>query len=116
MTDAGLLFYDYAKNILERYGQMEQMFLRFPDKVVKVAASDEIYNYLVSDLLGTFLKVHPEIVFRHSLIQYDADLRVTVVPSETEKGTIRLAYHPSVSFAATRLWSVLSQTLQPALK
>ena len=116
MTDAGLLFYDYAKDILERYGQMEQMFLRFPDKVVKVAASDEIYNYLVSDLLGTFLKVHPEIAFRHSLIQYDADLRVTVVPSETEKGTIRLAYHPSVSFAATRLWSVLSQTLQPALK
>ena len=116
MTDAGALFYQYATDILAKYDEMEQMFLRFPDKVVKVAASDEIYNHLVSNLLDTFLRVHPEVVFQHSFMQEDADLRVTIAPSETEKGTIRLAYHPSVSFAATRLWSVLSQTLQPALK
>lgn len=116
MTDASALFYQYAMDILAKYDEMEQMFLRFPDKVVKVAASDEIYNYLVSNLLDTFLRVHPEVVFQHSFMQEDADLRVTIAPSETEKGTIRLAYHPSVSFAATRLWSVLSQTLQPALK
>ena len=116
MTDAGALFHQYAKDILAKYDEMEQMFLRFPDKVVKVAASDEIYNHLVSNLLDTFLRVHPEVVFQHSFMQEDADLRVTIVPSETEKGTIRLAYHPSVSFAATRLWSVLSQTLQPTLK
>ena len=116
MTDAGALFHQYAKDILAKYDEMEQMFLRFPDKVVKVAASDEIYNHLVSNLLDTFLRVHPEVVFQHSFMQEDADLRVTIAPSETEKGTIRLAYHPSVSFAATRLWSVLSQTLQPALK
>ena len=116
MTDAGALFYQYATDILAKYDEMEQMFLRFPDKVVKVAASDEIYNHLVSNLLDTFLRVHPEVVFQHSFMQEDADLRVTIAPSETEKGTIRLAYHPSVLFAATRLWSVLSQTLQPALK
>ena len=116
MTDAGALFHQYAKDILAKYDEMEQMFLRFPDKVVKVAASDEIYNHLVSNLLDTFLRVHPEVVFQHSFMQEDADLRVTIAPSETEKGTIRLAYHPSVSFAATRLWSVLSQTLKPALK
>ena len=116
MTDAGALFHQYAKDILAKYDEMEQMFLRFPDKVVKVAASDEIYNHLVSNLLDTFLRVHPEVVFQHSFMQEDADLRVTIAPSETEKGTIRLAYHPSVSFAATRLWIVLSQTLQPTLK
>lgn len=116
MTDAGALFHQYAKDILAKYDEMEQMFLRFPDKVVKVAASDEIYNHLVSNLLDTFLRVHPEVVFQHSFMQEDADLRVTIAPSETEKGTIRLAYHPSVSFAATRLWSVLSQTLKPTLK
>ena len=116
MTDAGALFHQYAKDILAKYDEMEQMFLRFPDKVVKVAASDELYNHLVSNLLDTFLRVHPEVVFQHSFMQEDADLRVTIAPSETEKGTIRLAYHPSVSFAATRLWSVLSQTLKPALK
>lgn len=116
MTDAGALFYQYATDILAKYDEMEQMFLRFPDKVVKVAASDEVYNHLVSNLLDTFLRVHPEVVFQHSFMQEDADLRVTIAPSETEKGTIRLAYHPSVSFAATRLWSVLSQTLKPTLK
>ena len=116
MTAAGALFYQYATDILAKYDEMEQMFLRFPDKVVKVAASDEIYNHLVSNLLDTFLRVHPEVVFQHSFMQEDADLRVTIAPSETEKGTVRLAYHPSASFAATRLWSVLSQTLKPALK
>lgn len=111
LTEAGVLFYDYATDILSRYDQMQQMFLRFPDRVVKVVASDEVYGYLVSDLLSVFLKVHPEIVFQHSFLQEDADLRVTIAPSETEKGTIRLAYHPSSAFASTRLWSVLSKML-----
>ena len=111
VTDAGKLFYDYACEILAKYDQMQQMFLRFPDRVVKVAASDEIYNHLVTNLLDTFLKIHPEIVFQHSFMHEDADLRVTISPSPNEKGTVRLAYHPSASFAATRLWSVLSWTL-----
>ncbi len=116
VTDAGAILYDYASEILAKYDQMEQMFLRFPDKVVKVAASDEIYNHLVSNLLDTFLKIHPEVSFQHSFLQDDADLKVSISPSANEKGTVRLAYHPSASFAATRLWSVLFKTLQPALK
>ena len=117
MTDAGALFYQYATDILAKYDEVEQMFLRFPDKVVKVAASDEIYNHLVSNLLDTFLRVHPEVVFQHSFMQEEADLTVRIAPlASKEKGTVRLAYHPSVSFAATRLWSVLSQALKPALK
>ena len=115
MTDAGALFYQYATDILAKYDEMEQMFLRFPDKVVKVAASDEVYNHLVSNLLDTFLRVHPEVVFQHSFMQEDADLRVTIAPSETEKGTVRLAYHPSSAFASTRLWSVLSKMLIQSL-
>jgi hypothetical protein len=90
---------------------MQQMFLRFPDRTVNVAASDEIYNHLVSNLLGTFLKVHPEVTFQHSFMQDDADLKVTISPSPNEKGTVRLAYHPSSVFASTRLWSVLSKML-----
>ena len=115
MTDAGALFYQYATDILAKYDEMEQMFLRFPDKVVNVSASDEIYNHLVSNLLDTFLRVHPEVVFQHSFMQEDADLRVIIAPSETEKGTVRLAYHPSSAFASTRLWSVLSKMLIQSL-
>lgn len=110
-TDAGKLFYDYATAILAKYDEMEQMFLSFPDKVVKVAASDEIYNHLVSNLLDTFLKVHPEVSFQHLFMQDDADLKVTITPSPNEKGTVRLSYHPSSAFASTRLWSVLSKML-----
>jgi DNA-binding transcriptional LysR family regulator len=111
LTDAGAMLYEYATDILERYNEMEQMFLRFPDRIVKVAASDEIYNYLVTNLLGAFMKVHPEIVFQPSFMPEEADLRVTISPSVNEKGMVRLAYHPSESFAATRLWSVLSKML-----
>jgi DNA-binding transcriptional LysR family regulator len=116
MTDAGVLFYQYVSDILSRYDELNQMFLRFPDKIVKVAASDEVYDHLVSNLLETFLRVHPEIVFQHSFMQDDADFTVKISPSPDEKGTIRLSYHPSSAFAATRLWSVLSKILQPALK
>lgn len=116
MTDAGALFYQYAKDILAKYDEMEQMFLRFPDKVVKVAASDEIYNHLVSNLLDTFLRVHPEVVFQHSFMQEEADLTVRIAPlTSKEKGTVRLAYHPSSAFASTRLWSVLSKMLIQSL-
>lgn len=115
LTEAGALFYQYATDILSKYDEMEQLFLRFPDRTVKVAASDEIYNHLVSNLLDTFLKVHPEIVFLHSFMQEDADLVVKISPSTKEKGTIRLAYHPSSAFASTRLWSVLSKLLIQSL-
>ena len=116
LTEAGALFYQYATDILSKYDEMEQLFLRFPDRTVKVAASDEIYNHLVSNLLGTFLKVHPEITFRHSFMQEEADLTVRIAPlTSKEKGTVRLAYHPSSAFASTRLWSVLSKLLIQSL-
>lgn len=112
VTDAGALFHEYATDILSKYDDMQQMFLRFPDRTVNVAASDEVYDHLVSNLLGTFLKVHPEITFRHSFMQEEADLTVRIAPlTSKEKGTVRLAYHPSSAFASTRLWSVLSKML-----
>ena len=116
VTDAGALFHEYATDILSKYDDMQQMFLRFPDRTVKVAASDEIYNHLVSNLLDTFLKVHPEVTFRHSFMQEEADLTVRIAPlASKEKGTVRLAYHPSSAFASTRLWSVLSKMLIQSL-
>lgn len=115
LTPAGKLFYEYAVEIIERYDDMDQMFKRFPDRTVMVSASDDVFDYLVCDLLADFLKVHPEIIIRHSFMQ-EADLRVSIQSSPQEKGMIRLSYHPSQAFAATRLWSVLFKILQPALK
>jgi hypothetical protein len=42
-------------------------------------------------------------------------LKIVLVPDNEKRGMFALSYHPSSSFAATRLWRVLSQCLKPAL-
>ena len=115
LTPSGEFFYEQAVEILQQYDHLHQMLQRLPERVVKVSASEDVFHYLVTVLLDKFQRVHPEVDFQHSFLQ-EADLRVSLEASPIEKGTIRLSYHPSSAFAATRLWSVLSKTLQPALK
>lgn len=112
LTDAGEIFMEYADSILEKYEDIQKMFSRFPDKVVKVSASDEVFNYIVSELLADFLKIHTEITFLNVLAG-DVDLKIVLTPYNKERGMIRLSYHPSSAFASTRLWSVLSEFLEP---
>lgn len=112
LTDAGEIFMEYAGSILEKYEDIQKMFSRFPDKVVKVSASDEVFNYIVSELLADFLKIHTEITFLNVLAG-DVDLKIVLAPYNKERGMIRLSYHPSPAFASTRLWSVLSDFLEP---
>jgi DNA-binding transcriptional LysR family regulator len=85
--------------------------MRFPDTVVRVAASDEVFNYLTVNLLGRFLQVHPEIRFEHAFISESADLKVSLIPTNENRGTLALSYHPSASFASTRLYKVLSEII-----
>ena len=113
LTDAGEMLIEYAKEIIDRYNTVDQIFTRFPDRVVKVAASDELFRYVSASLLGKFLAIHPEINFLHTFME-EPDLAITLAPSGNEKRMMELSYHPSSSFASTRLWSVLSKLLQPA--
>ena len=110
LTTAGEMLIDYANQILDKYHAVDQLFTRFPDRSVKVAASDEVYDYVTSTLLGNFLAIHPEVDFRHSFMD-DPDLTITLSPSKNEKRMMELSYHPSSSFAVTRLWLVLSKLL-----
>ena len=87
------------------------MFMSFPDTVVTVTASEEVFNYLTVNLLGTFLQVHPEVRFEHAFISDVADLKVSLLPSKENKGTLALSYHPSATFANTRLFRVLSEII-----
>ena len=66
------------------------------------------------DLLADFLLAHPELSFERAFIG-DYDLKITLVPDNEKRGMFALSYHPSSSFAATRLWRVLSKCLEPAL-
>ena len=115
LTPAGEVFLEKATEILSKYHDLSQMFMRFPDTVVKVAASDEVFNYLTNDILGSFLQVHPEVRFEHAFIPDNADLTVSLVPAKENRGTFALSYRPSASFVASRLWKVLSYTLKPTL-
>lgn len=115
LTPAGEVFLDKAQEILSKYSDLSQMFMRFPDTVVRVAASDEVFNYLTVNLLGRFIQVHPEIRFEHAFISENADLKVSLIPTYENRGTLALSYHPSASFVASRLWKVLSYTLKPTV-
>ena len=111
LTTAGEVFLEKATEILSKYHDLSQMFMRFPDTVVKVTASDEVFNYLTVNLLSTFLQVHPEVRFEHAFISDVADLKVSLLPSKENKGTLALSYHPSATFANTRLFRVLSEII-----
>ena len=111
LTPAGEVFLEKATEIISKYYDLSQLFMRFPDTVVRVAASDEVFNYLTNDLLGSFLQVHPEVRFEHAFIADNADLKVSLVPSKENRGTLALSYHPSATFANTRLFRVLSEII-----
>lgn len=115
LTPAGRIFKDYAEKILESYAESSQILARFPDTVVKVEASEEVFDYIVEDLLEDFLSVHQEVRFEHAFVG-DYDLKVRLAPDKEKRGMFALSCHPSSSFAATRLWRVLSQCFKPALK
>ena len=51
VTPAGEMLIDYAQEIIDKYDTINQVFTRFPDRVVKVAASDEVFNYVSTSLL-----------------------------------------------------------------
>ena len=115
LTPAGRIFKDYAERMLQMYSESVQVRARFPDTVVKVDAAEEVFDYLLGDILEDFLYVHQEISFERAFIG-ESDLKISLVPDNKKRGMFALSYHPSSSFAATRLWRVLSQCFKPALE
>ena len=114
LTPAGRIFKDYAEKILAQYAESCQVLARFPDTKVRISASEEVFDYLVDQLLPDFLQVHQEVSFERAFIG-DYDLKIILGPDNEKRGMFALSYHPSSSFAATRLWRVLSKCLEPAL-
>ena len=60
LTPAGEIFLQHANDIISKYEEISEVYMRFPDTRVRVAASDDIYNYLTEDILKNFLSIHPE--------------------------------------------------------
>ena len=112
LTPAGEVFLEHAKDILSRYSDLSQILMPFSETVVTVSAPAEVFNYLTDTVLCRFLQVHPELHFEHVFIADDADLKVSLIPSDANRGMLALSYHPSASFASTRLYRVLSEIIQ----
>lgn len=115
LTPAGEVFDRHAREILSGYARIQIMYALHQERVVKVSASEEVYDYMMSELLADFIAVHPEIIFAKSFPD-DADIQVNLLLAYEKRGTFALGFSPSESFAVSRLWKVLSQILEPALK
>lgn len=114
LTPAGRIFKDYAENILQSYSEATQLLSRFPETRVRISASEEVYDYLINTLLNDFSQAHPEVTFERAFLG-DYEMMVTLTPDKQKRGMFALSYHPSVSFASTRLWKVLSYAFKPTL-
>lgn len=115
LTEAGEVFYKYAQRVLSDYEMIAKDFAQLQPCKVKVSASEEVFDYMITDLLSDFTKIHPEISFLKTFYE-EADLHVTLSPDQNRRGTFALSFSPSESFAGSRLWSVLSDALKPSFK
>ena len=114
LLPAGKLFKYYAENILKTYREASAILAKLPECTVRVAASDEVFDYLTGTILSDFITLHDEILFEKTA-ESDCDLKVSLKPDDTKRGMLALCYHPSSEFARTRVWSVLSDFIKPTL-
>lgn len=137
LTAEGEVFLIYVEKLLETCASVDDMFSKVSPAVVKIAASEEIYAYLVGPSLEAFAKVHPDVRFERCLFG-DADLTIALVPSSSSTddviSRIRMSvfvprqadsqsssqettsyfdvvYRPSQAFAITRLCRLIRQFL-----
>ena len=114
LLPAGMIFKGYAEKILSSYHEASRVLVGLPASIVRVHASDEVYDYLTGTILSDFIAVHEDVVFEKTS-ESDPDLLVSLRPDDKKRGMFALRYHPSYEFAHTELWSVLSLFLKPTL-
>ena len=137
LTAEGEVFLTYAEKLLETCASVDDMFAKVNPAVVRIAASEEIYAYLVGPALESFAKVHPDVTFERCLFG-DADLTIALVPSpsltddvisrirmsvfvpqqagsqsssQEETSYFDVVYRPSQTFAITRLCRLIREFL-----
>ena len=112
LTGAGRAFKEYADRINSDYRRTDMIFRKFDNIEVKVSASEEVFGCLTSHLLADFMLFHPEISFVRSETPETADMTMSMIPSDKQKGLFALKCDPSEDFASTGLWELLSDILE----
>ena len=77
LTPEGEVFMKYARNILDSCSKTESMFTDLQPRTIRVAASEEIYEYVIAPALESFLKVHRDIVIERVMFG-EADLTLAL--------------------------------------
>lgn len=77
LTPQGNVFMDYAVRMLGLCDSAGNMFSAFPQSVVRISASEELYTHFLAPALESFIVVHNEVSFERSIFE-DADLTISL--------------------------------------
>ena len=97
LTGEGEVFRRYAEKMLASCAGLDSMFAKIAPTVVRISASEELYNYMVSPALESFLKIHPDVVFERTMFE-NADLVISLKPASASAFDI-----PADSIARIRM-------------
>lgn len=97
LTGEGEVFKQYAEKMLASCAGLDNMFAKTAPTVVRISASEELYNYMVSPALESFHKIHPEVVFERTMFE-NADLVISLKPASASAYDI-----PADSIARIRM-------------
>ena len=134
LTKEGEVFRAYAEKILASYASAERMFTELPGTLVKVSASEEIFNYFIAPRLQEFMDVHQNVSFERCLADAP-DLQIILRPeseSDTDENVLlrmkvslsdpayeskehsrafELIFRPSAAFECTAICRLLKEYL-----
>lgn len=82
LTGEGEVFRQYAEKMLASCAGLDNMFAKISPTVVRISASAELYNYMVSPALESFRKIHPDVVFERTMFE-NADLVISLKPASS---------------------------------
>lgn len=80
LTKEGEIFMKYADKILESYEEADSAFTAIAPTTVSIAASEELYSYIIAPALQDFISIHPEVSFERCMTEAP-DLKLTMQPS-----------------------------------
>ena len=80
LTGEGEVFLDYAGRLLRTCAEIEDIFAPIAAATVRICASEELYNYMVSPALESFRRLHPQVTFERTMFE-NADLVLSLRPS-----------------------------------
>lgn len=82
LTKEGEIFMKYADKILESYEEADSAFTAIAPTTVSIAASEELYSYIIAPALQDFISIHPEVSFERCMTEAP-DLNLVMQPSSS---------------------------------